>query len=148
MTEPLFKSNVAECQCGCGQYGTQRRPNRDGSICVRSCKCKRCQGRENRKSGLKAQAKATSAVGIKRSSLKPGNEEHLSGALRVEVKSGLEAARVLTAYLNAKAQSDAARSIGDLRPFVALYTDGRKVIAAIDVNHLADVLVAYADGAA
>lgn len=53
--------------------------------------------------------------------MRPGHEEHLPGSVRIEVKSGAQAGPVWTAYLKSEAQSEAARSIGDTRPFVASF---------------------------
>lgn len=51
-------------------------------------------------------------------SLRPGNEEDYAGLLRMESKSGAIVKPLFTSYLKAEAQSEAARPIGDTRPFV------------------------------
>lgn len=116
--EPNLRE-TAECGCGCGVYGTLKSPWSDGSRCVaRRCHCKRCTGRANRKRGLKKQTRAAKGLGIPVGSLLPSNEESMRGVVRIEVKSGGAAKTVDTFYRNVRAQSDAAKSIGDHRAFV------------------------------
>lgn len=118
---PFLKENKGECGCGCGAYGTLKKPSRDGTRCVaRACKCPRCRGRNNKRKGQRKQAKAVTALGIPRSSIHPGHEELLGGAVRVEVKSGAQVKPAMTAYLRCEAQSEAARPVGDHRPFCAV----------------------------
>lgn len=118
----VFKENQGDCGCGCGAYGTLKRENRAGVRCVaRKCKCRSCMGRANKRKGQRKQAKAVTALGIPRSSIHPGHEEFLPGALRVEVKATKrEAGPTFTAFLRCELQSEAARPIGDHRPFVAV----------------------------
>lgn len=119
--QPMFKDQ-AECGCGCGAYGTLKRPWRDGSRCVaRRCSCRRCIGRQAGAKGRRKQSKAATALGIPRSSIHPGHEEHFGGALRVEIKSGKrDTGPGFTAYLRCEAQSEIHRAIGDHRPFAAV----------------------------
>lgn len=110
----------ADCGCGCGLYGTPKKANRAGVQCVRGCKCASCRGRNSKRKGQQKQAKAVTALGIPRSSIHPGHEEFLPGAVRVEVKAGAQIKPAVTAYLRCEAQSEAQRPIGDTRPFVAV----------------------------
>jgi len=119
--QSFFKDNQGECGCGCGAYGTLKKPNRAGVSCVaRKCKCRSCIGLANKRKGQRKQAKAVTALGIPRSSIHPGHEEFLGGAVRVEVKSGAQIKPAVTAYLRCEAQSEAQRPIGDHRPFAAV----------------------------
>lgn len=111
---------VDDCQCGCGKVGTLKKENRAGIRCVRGCVCASCRGRLNKRKGQRKQAKAVTALGIPRSSIHPGHEEFLGGAIRVEVKAGAQVKPAVTAYLKCEAQSEAQRPIGDHRPFVAV----------------------------
>lgn len=111
---------VIDCECGCGLGGTPKKPNRAGVRCVRGCVCNSCRGRANKRKGQRKQAKAVTALGIPRSSIHPGHEEFLGGTIRVEVKSGAQIRPAVTAYLRCEEQSEAARPIGDHRPFVAV----------------------------
>lgn len=116
-----FFADKGDCGCGCGAFGTLKRPSRDGTRCVaRKCKCRRCIGRNNKRKGQRKQAKAVTALGIPRSSISPGHEEFLPGALRVEVKAGAQVKPAVTAYLRCEAQSEAQRPVGDHRPFAAV----------------------------
>ncbi|MFZ5862838.1 MAG: hypothetical protein ACOYXR_08370 [Nitrospirota bacterium] len=116
-----FLKDKADCGCGCGLYGTLKKPNRAGVQCVRGCKaCPSCRGLANKRKGQKKQAKAVTALGIPRSSIHPGHEEFLPGQLRVEVKAGAQIKPAVTAYLKCEAQSEAQRPIGDHRPFAAV----------------------------
>lgn len=119
--EPRFKDQDV-CGCGCGVFGTLKRPWRDGSQCVaRRCSCKRCRGRQAAKRGRSKQSQAATALGIPKSTIHPGHEEHFAGALRIEVKSGARDTRpAFTAYLRCEAQSEASRAVGDHRPFAAV----------------------------
>ena len=116
------KTNQGDCGCGCGLYGTLKRAWSNGQQCVaRRCKCKRCTGGASGKLGRRKQSKAATALGIPRSSIHPGHEEHFGGALRVEVKSGkADTGPAFTAFLRCETQSEASRPIGDHRPFAAV----------------------------
>lgn len=139
--QSFFKDNQGECGCGCGAYGTLKKPNRAGVSCVaRKCKCRSCIGRASKRKGQRKQAKAVTALGIPRSSIHPGHEEFLPGAVRVEVKATKrEAGPVWTAYRRCLEQSEAQRPIGDHRPFAAIFmpdgsSDGLVVVALSDLK--------------
>lgn len=108
------------CQCGCGLFGTLKRPNRAGVRCVRGCRCKSCLGRRTRRTGQERQRRAQKALGIEGSALGANHEENWRGAVRVEVKSQGFAKPILTKFSLMAAQSEASRPIGDNRPFVAI----------------------------
>lgn len=95
--------------CGCGTesctlFGTLKRPNPDGSACVRGCKCRRCIGRRNRKSGLAKQAKAAKALGVRTGKFVPSNEESWGGYFANEVKSGKQVGPVANWWRRVEAQ--------------------------------------------
>ena len=103
----------AECTCGCGLFGTPlKRP--EGHI--RGCKCPRCMGKRNRAKGDSKARKARKALGIPGANSR--HEEIWGGDIRVEVKAGAQIKPVVTAFLKCEAQSEAARPIGDHRPFM------------------------------
>lgn len=145
---PRLKDNVGECQCGCGAFGTLKKPWANGRRCVaRDCRCPRCIGKRNKTLGQRKQAKAVSALGVPRSSLHPGHEEFLPGTLRIEVKAGAQVRPMFTAYARMEAQSEAQRPFGDHRPFVAVAmpegtSDG---LVCFRLSNLADVVVALAE---
>jgi hypothetical protein len=146
--QSFFKDNQGECGCGCGVYGTLKKPSRDGTQCVaRKCSCRRCIGRASKRKGQRKQAKAVAALGIPRSSIHPGHEEFLPGAVRVEVKAGAQIKPAVTAFLKCEAQSEAARPIGDHRPFVAVampdgMSDG---VAMVRLSQLHEFVAAMVD---
>lgn len=115
-----LKENVGECGCGCGAFGTLKKPWRSNGVqCVaRRCSCRQCMGKQSKKKGGRKQSKAFTSLGVPRSSMHPGHEEHLGGSVRAEVKSGSQVGPIVTRYLAAEAQSEAARPFGDNRPFV------------------------------
>ena len=136
-----------ECGCGCGLFGTLKKPNRAGIRCVkRDCKCASCRGRANKRKGQRKQASAVTALGIPRSSIHPGHEEFLPGSLRVEVKAGAQIKPAVTAYLRCEAQSEAERPIGDHRPFAAVMMpdgtkDGLVVVRLSNLNEFVAAMV-------
>jgi hypothetical protein len=46
------------------------------------------------------------------------HEENWGGAFRTEIKAGAQIGPIATRFHAAKAQSDAAKALGDIRPFV------------------------------
>lgn len=117
---PLLKEMV-DCKvdgCGledCTAYGIA---TKNGHPRGCTTKCPKCRGRRNKRKGARKQSKATTALGIPRSSLSPGHEEFLRGEVLTEVKSGAQVGPLWTRYIAAEAQSNASRAIGDNRPFV------------------------------
>lgn len=146
----VFKENQGECGCGCGEFGTLKKPNRKGVQCVaRKCKCVTCRNRQNRKRGLSKQTAAAKrlhlAMGMK---FLPSNEESFAGPLRWEHKATkAEAGPVWTAYRKVEAQSEASRPIGDHRPFIAVFTppgenhDGLVVVRQTQLLNVAIALL-------
>lgn len=145
MTEvtPHFKDNVGDCPCGCGAYGTLKRPRADGSRCVaRKCPCIRCRNKRNQRRGRSRQAQALRRAGY-RGKYTPHHEEQARWWWRWEHKDGKFARTVVTAYKRERAQSEAERPIGDVRPFVASYSvDTKHTYYVIRDDDLADAAVA------
>jgi hypothetical protein len=48
------------------------------------------------------------------------HEEHWGGSFRIEAKSGKQIQPIATRFLMAEAQSNAAKSHGDIRPFLMI----------------------------
>ena len=120
---PRLKADPVVCAtdgCGIASCTAVGQPTKNGHPRGCSNKCPQCRGRRNKAKGRKRQAAAVRAVGIPRSSLSPGHEEFLAGAVRVEVKAGAQAGPVWTRFVSAESQSEAARPFGDNRPFVFL----------------------------
>lgn len=124
--EPRFKHNMGECEGNrdrctgdtCPIYGTyQARTFVDGRRRVRGCDDPAARGRRNR---TKGDAKARRArKGLRIAGANTRHEELWAGAVLTEMKAGGKAKTVQTAYENARQQSDAARPIGKIDPFVA-----------------------------
>lgn len=130
MTDDVWtnhKPPAIDCPCGCGASG---QPTKNGHPKGCANTCVMCRNRRNKRKGSRKQVAARKALGVPNTgSLAPGNEEHFGGNVRTEVKAGARggANKVLTAYRNAEAQSEAARAFGDHRPFVAMFMpDGVK----------------------
>lgn len=114
---------------------------------LRSCSCYSCRGRRNRSKGKTKQRQARR--GLEKtfqtiagpSMVSTSNEETWRLPVRAEVKAGLQARTVDTFYRNTKAQADADKAIGDVRPFLAVAmvdgsTDGLAVIRLSDLVRL------------
>lgn len=110
----------------------------------KDCKCPRCRGRRSQKKGKRGQKAARRVLGLRpeRWSSREHHEESWNAAsVRVEVKSGDQANPIATRYVEARAQSDAARAVGDNRPFVfAAVPDGSMPLLVIRGDDLADVV--------
>ena len=126
MTEhqSFFKDNQGECEgnrdrCtsdACPLFGTLGREARDGKRRIRGCGDPTARGKRNRTKGDRRAAKARKTLGLVGANTR--HEEHLGGPVRYENKAGAQVKPILTRYLQARAQSEAARPIGDNRPFV------------------------------
>lgn len=131
----------------CPVFGTLLPASRDGRRRVRGCDDAVARGKRNKTKGRRKQATAVRALGIPRSNLSPGHEELLGGTVRTEVKAGAQVKPVLTKFLAMEAQSEAARPVGDHRPFVAVVmpdgmSDG---IALIRLSALHDAACALVE---
>lgn len=97
------------------------------ATCTRETPCASCRGRSNQSTGRQRQRDArkalehVSGVSAARFWGKLGNEETWHGLpIRVEVKSGAQVGPIWTRYAAAEAQSNAAKAIGDPKPFVMI----------------------------
>lgn len=95
----------------------------DVASCTRTTPCPSCRGRRNRRKGSRKQNEARKALGIPnaRFASQMGHEERWLGNVRAEVKAGMQVKALATRFLACEAQSEAARPIGDTRPFVAVF---------------------------
>ena len=109
-----------------------RSPGRENRRCEttdlvrRECKCNSCQGRRNRNKGKVGQLQVRKGMekvfGVQAGPTvaSTADEENWGGLpVRVEAKAGIKANAVGTFYRLTKAQSDAKKSIGNIKPFVA-----------------------------
>jgi len=131
-----------ECGCGCGKFGTLKKPNRAGIRCVsRECVCNSCRGKNNRRKGDRKAATARKQLGAMGANSR--HEEHWGGGLRIEAKAGAQVGPILTRYLAARNQSEASRAIGDNRPFVmAAMPDKGPGLLVIEMDELEQIVAA------
>lgn len=143
MTLPLPGPEKGACGCGCDAFGTLRRPWSDGTRCVRGCPCSRCMGKRNRAKGDAKARKARQVLGL--TGVNTRHEEHWGGPLRVESKAGKQVQPIWTRYQAARSQSEAARPIGDTRPFVMVAApDGvSEFLLVVSSADWTDVVDAY-----
>lgn len=142
------EKGTCQCVADCGLFGTLGRPDRTGARHVRGCACRVCMGRRNRRNGMVKQRKATKLLGLSHGQWAGAHEEALAGPLRTEVKATLRHAKpVQTAYELMRAQSEAARSFGDNRPFIASAAPpgSGRVYYVIRDDDLAAVVLALAE---
>jgi hypothetical protein len=119
MSGELLGPTKGPCECGreaCELWGTLGRSDREGRRHVRGCACPVCRGKRNRAKGDRKALRARKALGI--AGVNSRHEELWGGPLRIESKAGAQVKPMWTRYLSAEAQSEAARPIGDNRPFV------------------------------
>ncbi len=125
---------------------------KDIETCTRTKPCPSCRGARNRRSGLKKQRMArkvlerVTGVNATRFMQAGGNEENWRLPVRVEVKSGVQCGPVWTKFAATEAQSNAAKSEGDTRPFVAVFmgtrtSDGLFVCRLTQLDRVVEALV-------
>jgi hypothetical protein len=111
------------------------------------CTCKSCIGRRSQSKGRKRQREVRKALNLRREKFsgRTGNEENwFASNLRFEVKSGKQVESVAVRYVAARNQSDAARAIGDLRPFVFVAApDGSQPLVVVRADELERVVEAF-----
>jgi hypothetical protein len=120
-TEPPWsnlKADPVECACGCGIVAALKaKAWKDGTRCNRGCKCARCRGANNRRSGLKKQNTARKALGIPLGKFGSSNEEKWSdNVFANEVKSGQQCGPLFTWWQKVEKQVRANEAdFGDTR---------------------------------
>lgn len=142
MSHQTYFKDQGDCGCGCGAWGTLKKPNRAGVRCVaKKCKCRSCINKNNTRKGDRKALKARKALGIM--GVNSRHEEHWGGALRMEAKAGAQVGPIFTRYLAAKTQSEAARPIGDNRPFVmAAMPDRGPGLLVMEIDELEQIVAA------
>jgi len=100
----------------CPLFGTLGRPDRQGLRRVRGCADPAARGKRNRRKGDSKARRARKKLGLGGHLTR--HEENWGGAFRTEIKAGAQIGPIATRFYAAKAQSDAAKALGDIRPFV------------------------------
>lgn len=128
----------------CPRFGRLLKPSRsDNKQRVQGCGDKVATGVRSKRRGGKGQRQAAKWLGVPNtSSIKTGHEEFSPGLIRFESKDGAQSKPVFTWYDKVKAQSDAARALGNNRVFVGTATMGGRTIFLIDAAHADDFAVA------
>lgn len=111
------------------------------------CTCGPCMGKRNRRKGKRSQRTVRKALNIRPESWqgRHANEESwFASNLRFEVKSGKQVQPVATRYVAARNQADAARAIGDMRPFCFVAVpDGSQPLVVIRADELEAAVLAF-----
>ena len=106
---------------GCPRFGALGRAGRDGKRRVKGCGDPVARGKRNRTKGDSKARKARKKLGLSATgNAGTRHEEHWGGMFRVEVKAGAQVGPIATRFANAKAQSEASKSLGDIRPFLMI----------------------------
>jgi len=141
------------CSVGdCPKYGLLGKVGRDGKRRVKGCGDPVARGKRNRTKGDSKARRARKKLGL----FATGNagsrhEEHWVGAFRVESKAGAQVSPIATRFFAAKAQSDASKAIGDIRPFVMIAmpdgtSEGICLMTLTEFAELTALLSAMVDG--
>jgi len=112
------------------------------------CDCWSCRNSRNSRKGRQGQRRARTALRLnpEKYRSREGNEESWRARVRVETKSGKQVQPIATRYVEARNQSDAARAIGDLRPFVmAAVPDGSDELLIVARRDLPDFVAALVE---
>jgi len=132
----------SKCSLGeqCPRYGTLGRADRQGRRRVRGCGDPAARGKRNRAKGDAKARRARKKLGLGGHLTR--HEENWGGAFRTEVKAGAQVGPIATRFLLAKSQSDAAKALGDIRPFVMVaMPDGTtKGIVLMDLDEFSDLV--------
>lgn len=111
------KCNLPDCP----KFGLLGRAGKDGKRRVKGCNDPVARGKRNRSKGDSKARIARRKLGLSATG-KAGtrHEEHWGGMFRVEVKAGAQVYPIATRFGNARAQSDEAKAMGDIRPFAMI----------------------------
>jgi hypothetical protein len=127
----------------CPLFGTLGRPDRKNVRRIRGCADPAARGRRNRTKGDAKARRARKKLGLGGHLTR--HEENWGGYFRTEVKAGLQVGPIATRFQTAKAQSDAAKALGDIRPFIMVAmpdgtTDGIVLMSLSEFSELAAML--------
>lgn len=126
---------------GCPKFGLLGKPGKDGKRRVRGCGDPAARGKRNRAKGDSKARKARKRLGIAGANTR--HEELWGGAVRVEIKAGAQVEPIATRFRAAEQQSNASKSIGDIRPFVFVAMPdewGSEGLVIMRLSEFADLL--------
>ena len=120
-------------------FGTLGREDRKGVRRVKGCGDPSARGRRNRTKGDSKARRARKKLGL--GGYLTRHEENWGGYFRTEIKAGAQVGPIATRFFLAKAQSDAAKALGDIRPFimVAMPDNTTKGIVLMDLEEFAEI---------
>lgn len=124
---------------GCPLFGTLGRADRQGRRRIRGCGDPSARGRRNRAKGDSKARRARKRLGLGGHLTR--HEENWGGYFRTEIKAGAQVGPIATRFQLAKAQSDASKALGDIRPFimVAMPDGTTKGIVLMDLEEFAEI---------
>lgn len=124
----------------CPKFGLLGRVGRDGLRRVKGCGDPVARGRRNRSKGDAKARRARKKLGL--TGYMTRHEENWGGAFRVEVKSGAQIGPIETRFRDAANQSNAAKALGDVRPFlmVAMPDGSSRGIVLIDLDEFVQLV--------
>lgn len=102
----------------CPLFGTLGRPDKRGVRRVRGCADPAARGRRNRTKGDSKARRARKKLGLGGHLTR--HEENWSGRFLCEIKAGAQVGPIATRFMAAHAQSNASKSLGDVRPFAMI----------------------------
>ena len=106
---------------GCPRFGALGRPGRDGKRRIKGCGDPVARGKRNRTKGDSKARRARNKLGLSATgNAGTRHEEHWGGLFRVEVKAGAQVGPIATRFNQARQQSEASKSLGDIRPFAMI----------------------------
>jgi hypothetical protein len=134
------QGNQEKCSvAGCPLFGTLGRADRQGKRRIRGCGDPSARGRRNRTKGDSKARRARKKLGLGGHLTR--HEENWGGYFRTEVKAGAQIGPIATRFQLAKGQSDAAKALGDIRPFIMVAmpdgtTDGIVLMSLSEFSEL------------
>lgn len=134
------RGNREKCTlAGCPLFGALGREDRKGVRRVKGCGDPSARGRRNRTKGDSKARRARKKLGLGGHLTR--HEENWGGYFRTEIKAGAQVGPIATRFFLAKAQSDTAKALGDIRPFimVAMPDNTSKGIVLMDLEEFAEI---------
>jgi hypothetical protein len=121
-TKDYCEGNRDKCTVdGCPKFGTLGREARDGKRRVKGCNDPVARGKRSRTKGDSKARRARKKLGLSATgNAGTRHEEHWGGYFRVEVKAGAQVGPIATRFNQARLQSEASKSLGDIRPFAMI----------------------------
>lgn len=140
------QGNIDRCSSqSCPLFGTLGRPDKKGVRRVKGCGDPVARGKRNRRKGDSKARRARKKLGLGGHLTR--HEENWGGAFRVEIKAGAQIKAIATKFNAAKAQSDAAKALGDIRPFamVAMPDGSSEGIVLMTLSEFSELVILLVD---